>query len=28
MIGITAYYKFLKKDFSDLGITPMARMSL
>ncbi|WP_317896577.1 tRNA (adenosine(37)-N6)-threonylcarbamoyltransferase complex transferase subunit TsaD [Aurantibacillus circumpalustris] len=28
MIGITAYYKFLKKDFSDLSITPMARMHL
>lgn len=28
MIGITAYYKFLKKDFSNLGIIPMARMSL
>jgi N6-L-threonylcarbamoyladenine synthase len=28
MIGITAYYKFLKNDFSDLGITPNARMSL
>lgn len=28
MIGITAYYKFLRKDFSDLGITPLARMSL
>lgn len=28
MIGITAYYKFLKKDFSSLNITPMARMSL
>ncbi len=28
MIGITAYYKFLKKDFSDLGVVPMARMAL
>ena len=28
MIGITAYYKFLEKDFSDLSITPMARMHL
>jgi len=28
MIGITAYYKFLRNDFSNLGITPMARMSL
>lgn len=28
MIGITAYYKFLKKDFSSLDITPMARMNL
>jgi len=28
MIGITGYYKFLNKDFSNLGITPMARMQL
>lgn len=28
MIGITAYYKFMKKDFSDLSITPLARMIL
>lgn len=28
MIGITAYYKFLEKDFSDLGIVPLARMAL
>ncbi|PBQ33580.1 tRNA (adenosine(37)-N6)-threonylcarbamoyltransferase complex transferase subunit TsaD [Sphingobacteriaceae bacterium] len=28
MIGITAYYKFLRQDFSDLAITPLARMSL
>jgi N6-L-threonylcarbamoyladenine synthase len=28
MIGITAYYKYLKKDFSDLSIVPMARMSI
>lgn len=26
MIGITAYYKFLDKDYSDLALTPMARM--
>lgn len=25
MIGIVGYYKFLNKEFSDLGITPMAR---
>ncbi|MFP5471830.1 MAG: tRNA (adenosine(37)-N6)-threonylcarbamoyltransferase complex transferase subunit TsaD, partial [Bacteroidia bacterium] len=25
MIGITAYYKFLNKDFSELDITPKAR---
>jgi N6-L-threonylcarbamoyladenine synthase len=28
MIGITAYYKFLKKDFSHMGITPLARMTI
>jgi len=28
MIGITAYYKFLRKDFSDLTITPLVRMQL
>jgi N6-L-threonylcarbamoyladenine synthase len=28
MIGITAYYKFLKQDFSDQTITPKARMSI
>lgn len=28
MIGITAYYKFLNKEFSGLEITPMARMHL
>jgi N6-L-threonylcarbamoyladenine synthase len=28
MIGIASYYKFLEKDFSDLGITPKARMAL
>jgi len=25
MIGITAYYKFLEKDFADLSITASAR---
>lgn len=28
MIGISAYYKFLEKDFSHLGIVPLARMQL
>lgn len=28
MIGITAYFKFLKKDFSNLSVTPSARMEL
>lgn len=28
MIGITGYYKFLAKEFSHLGITPLARMTL
>ena len=28
MIGITAYYKFLKKEFATLDITPLPRMSL
>jgi N6-L-threonylcarbamoyladenine synthase len=28
MIGITGYFKFLKKDFSDLAVTPLARYSL
>jgi len=28
MIGITSYYKFINKQFSDLGITPLARMNL
>jgi len=28
MIGITGYYKFINKQFSDLGITPFARMNL
>jgi N6-L-threonylcarbamoyladenine synthase len=28
MIGVAAYYKFLQNDFSDLGIIPMARMTL
>ncbi len=28
MIGITAYYKFLKQDFSDQTLTPKARMSI
>jgi N6-L-threonylcarbamoyladenine synthase len=28
MIGAAAYYKFLKHDFSDLGITPMVRMAM
>ncbi len=27
MIGITGYYKFINKQFSDLGITPLARMN-
>lgn len=28
MIGITAYYKFLNKNFSNLGLTPLTRMSV
>lgn len=28
MIGIAAYYKLLKNDFSDLSLTPLARMAL
>jgi N6-L-threonylcarbamoyladenine synthase len=28
MIGITGYYKFINKQFSHLGITPLARMNL
>jgi len=28
MIGMTGYYKFINKQFSDLGITPLARMNL
>lgn len=28
MIGITAYYKYLKNEFSDLSLTPMARMGI
>ena len=28
MIGITGYYKYVNKQFSDLGITPLARMNL
>lgn len=28
MIGITSYYKYINKQFSDLGITPLARMNL
>ena len=28
MIGITGYYKYINKQFSDLGITPLARMNL
>jgi N6-L-threonylcarbamoyladenine synthase len=28
MIGITSYYKFINKQFSDIGITPLARMNL
>jgi len=28
MIGITAYYKYLKNDFSDLSLTPLTRMSV
>jgi N6-L-threonylcarbamoyladenine synthase len=28
MIGITGYYKFINKQFSDLGITPLERMNL
>ncbi len=28
MIGITAYYKYLKKDFSDLSIIPLTRMEI
>lgn len=28
MIGITAYYKYLKSDFADLSVTPLARFSI
>ena len=28
MIGITAYFKFLKNDFSSLDITPLVRMGI
>ncbi len=28
MIGITSYYKYINKQFSDLGITPLARMNI
>lgn len=28
MIGITAYYKYLKNEFSDLSLVPMARMGI
>ena len=28
MIGITGYYKYVNKHFSDLGITPLARMNI
>ena len=28
MIAITAYYKYLNKDFSDQDVTPLARYSL
>jgi len=28
MIGITAYYKFLKKEFASLGDVPIARMKM
>ena len=28
MIGITAYYKFLKKEFSDLSVIPKTRMGV
>ncbi|MBX3163571.1 MAG: tRNA (adenosine(37)-N6)-threonylcarbamoyltransferase complex transferase subunit TsaD [Bacteroidetes bacterium] len=28
MIGIAGYYKFLKNDVSDLGVTPLARMGI
>jgi N6-L-threonylcarbamoyladenine synthase len=28
MIGITAYFKYLKNDFSDLSLTPLTRMSV
>lgn len=28
MIGITAHFKFIRQDFSDLGITPLARMPI
>lgn len=28
MIGITAFYKYLKNDFSDLSLTPLTRMSV
>ncbi|HOZ87102.1 MAG TPA: tRNA (adenosine(37)-N6)-threonylcarbamoyltransferase complex transferase subunit TsaD, partial [Bacteroidia bacterium] len=28
MIGITAYYKYLNKAFSDLGVVPLTRMKV
>ena len=28
MVGITGYYKYVNKQFSDLGITPLARMNI
>ena len=28
MIGITAYYKFLKKEFSELSVVPQTRMGI
>lgn len=28
MIGITGYYKYLNREFSDLSLTPLARMTL
>jgi N6-L-threonylcarbamoyladenine synthase len=28
MIGIVGYYKFLKKDFSNQNIVPLARMPI
>jgi hypothetical protein len=28
MIGVAAHYKFLKKDFADIHVTPTASLSI